>query len=427
MKTVFLFVDKPTFIGDLLKTQYLSYLASKFKVVVFTNHANDETASDFGYRKHSNISYIRWQIRNQKLLDIMKFLRFSCTREFDHLTTTRHLRNRRGQDGSKTLLRIISAPFGWLITSRFLYKIESFLVKGLPEFLNYTKQYKPDLVLTSTPGLNNFEAEAILLSNKAGIPTVAVNCGWDNLTTRSTRVRPTKYLIAWHEPMRQEAIRIHNFLPDRVFVSGPMRYDYYVTKEEKAITRGNFLRSKNLNPKYKTILYTTQKNHFFEEAFIHQLIDLRDESKIPYTNILIRVHPLASPNRYKKFSDIKDVYLDRPEKMLSDDDLVNLKYLISYSDLNINYSSTISLEAMLFDKPVINYYEPSLKSFELNHYFPLVEAKAVQLINNGKLELAEAINEYLDNPDKDAEKRKNWPLFISPSGTVFPTSETLIY
>ncbi len=421
MKTVFLFVDKPTFIGDILKTQYLPYLASKYRVIVFTNHASQDNIQKFGYPDLPNIFYIHWQPKNQKLLDTMKFLRFSCTREFDHLATTRHFRNRRGQDGNKTWLRIISTPFFWLLTSNFLYRLELVFLKGVPEFLDYVKKYQPVLVLTSTPGLNNFEAEAILLANKVGLPTVAANCGWDNLTTRATRVRPAKYFIAWHEPMKKEAIEIHKFKAQNVFISGPIRYDYYVTGKQKGVSREDFLQSKGLNEKYKTILYTTQKAHLFEEAFIKKLIELRNENKIPYVNILIRIHPLASPNRFQEFASIKDVCLYRPNKTLADEDLMSLKYSLMNSDLNINYSSTISLESMFFDKPVINYYEPSLKSFELNHYAPLIESKSVRLIDNDKAELASVVKDYLEHPEHDSEKRRKM------SDVYFPFQDGLSY
>ncbi len=414
MRTIFLFVDKPTFIGDLLKTEYLNYLSSKYRVIVFTRKADQNSAASLGYVTPPNVTYIKWQPENDRFLGWMKFIRFSCSREFDHLTTTKHFRNRRGQDGNNTLLRVLSRPLAPILNSKLFFWLERLAVKRSPKFEEYLRLYKPSLMLVSTPGLNNFEAEAILLAKKYKLTSVAVNCAWDNLTTRVTRVRPVDYFLAWHEPMRQEAIEIHHFNPSHVFVSGPIRYDYYVTEEKNGVIREKFLESKNLDPQYKTILYTTQKNHFFEEAFIRVLIGLRDEGQIPYTNILVRVHPLASPNRYKEFSGIKDVCLDRPDQTLADDDLLNLKHSLLYSDLNINYSSTISLEAMLFDKPIINYREPSLKSFELNHYLPLVQNKTIRLINNDKLELKAAINDYLKNPGLDSENRQKLAKLYFP-------------
>lgn len=405
MRTVFLFVDKPTFIGDLLKTQYIECLALKYRVVVFTKNLDQIAAAQAGCRQSPNIIYIKWQPRYDRFFGAMKFIRFSCISEFDHLATMKHYRNRRGQDGNN-LLRILSRPFAKLLTSRFFFRLEKFLIRKPKEFAEYCRHYNPALLITATPGLNNFEVEAILLAKKFGIPSVSVDCAWDNLTTRATRVRPTDYFFAWHEPMRWEAVNIHGFKVERVFVPGPIRFDYYVCKDSNAPSREAFLESKGLNPKLKTVLYTTQKAHLFEESFLRRLIDLRIKKLIPYTNIFIRVHPLAAPGRFEEFRGLPDVCVEQPEKIMPDDELNNLKYTLIYSDLNVNYSSTMSLEAILFDKPVINYFEPSLKSFEINHYKPLVDAGAVKLINDSERELSAAVTDYLNNPSLDSEKRR---------------------
>lgn len=421
MKTIFLFVDKPTFIGDLLDTSYLPYLASKYKVIVFTREVDQREAAARGYHQSPNITYMKWQIENNRLLGAMKFFRFSCIREFDYLITTQYIRNRRGEDGNSSLLRIASRPFAWLFTSKFFNFIENLLMRRSSKFSEYCRTYQPSLVITATPGLNNFEAEAVWLAKKAGLPTAAVDCAWDNLTTRVTRVRPTDYFFAWHEPMRQEAIKIHGLSPERVRVTGPLRFDYYFTKELQQPTREEFLQSCGLDPKLPAILYTTQKAHLFEDDFLRNLIRMRNEKQIPYASIFIRVHPLARPGRFQEFEKLKDVFVDRPTEVMSSADLRHLKYSLMYADLNINYSSTISLEAMAFDKPVINYFEPSLKSFELNHYKPLLEMKALKLVYDTKNELAKAIRDYLEDPSIDREAR-NTVLNI-----YFPFRDGLCY
>ena len=293
MKTVFLFIDKAHFISDLLSTNYICYLSSKYKVVLFTRDIDQKKAYENNYFQSPNLTYLKWKPKNSTLLDLMKFIRFSCIREFDYLDTVKLYRKRRDQDNEKTLLRFISKPFAFFLTANFFNKVESFFCKGSREFAGYCKKYNPILTLVATPGINNFEAEAIILSKKYDIKTVSIDCNWDGLTTRATRIRSPDYFIAWHEPMRQEAIKIHHYDPNRVFVSGPVRFDYHFTREEYILSHEEFLISKGLDPKYKTILYTTQKGHLFEEGFVKNLIYLRDSGLIPYVNIFLRVHPVA--------------------------------------------------------------------------------------------------------------------------------------
>lgn len=405
MRTVFVFVDKPTFIGDLLRTQYINYLATKFRVVVFTKKLDSEIARQKGYFQSPNVVYVRWQPEHDSLLGRMKLIRYSCIREFDGLATMKHYRKRRGEDGEKSLLRQLSRPLAFLLTSKFFNKLELLLIGRSKKFADYCAKYSPELLVTATPGLNNFEAEGILLAKKFNIPSVAADCGWDNLTTRATRVRPADYFFAWHEPMKKEAIEIHGWPKEKVFLPGPLRFDYYFVDSGKEPSREEFLKSKNLDPNLKTILYSTQKAHLFEEEFIRKLIDLREKKSIPHTNILIRVHPLAAPTRFQEFVGLANVCVERPDSIMESADLLNLKSSLRHTDLNVNYSSTISLEAIAFDKPVINYFEKSLGSFEHNHYKPLLDMKALKLVYDTKDELAKAIRDYLEDPSIDREAR----------------------
>ena len=413
MKTVFLFVDKPAFLGDLLNTGYIKHLADKYYVVVFV-YKSGVWAKDLNYFQSPNITYVDWKIENAKLFGAMKFVRFSCIREFDHLKTAQYYRKRRGQDSDNTLLRIISKPLAGLFTSSFFYKLELLFIKKSRLFNSYVEKYKPSLVIVATPGLNTLEAEAVLLARKHGIKSVSVDCNWDGLETRVTRVRPTDFFIAWHEPMKKEAVSIHHFNPAKVFVSGPVRFDYHFSSDAKIQSREDFLGSKKLNPANKTILYSSQKGHLFEEAFLKKLIALRASGAIPYGNILVRVHPVAKTGRFGEFSGLADVHMEKPPEVMAVPDLINLRQSLLYCDININYSSSISLEAILLDKPVINYIEPGMPIYDYDHYRPLVEAGAVRLVSQNQDDLARAINGYLDNPGLDRENRKETAKIYFP-------------
>ena len=91
---------------------------------------------------------------------------------------------------------------------------------------------------------------------------------------------------------------------------------------------------------------------------------------------------------------------------MSYQDLLNLKHSLKYSDLNINYASTISIEACIFDKPVINigFIDRFKLAYEFNHYRPIYESGAVRLAKTDD-ELADLINIYLEKPVLDREAR----------------------
>lgn len=409
MKTVFLFVGKPVFFGDFLNTGYIKYLSDKFNVVIFIPKNEGGWAQGLDYFHSPSITYVNWKIENTKLLDLMKYVRFSCIREFDHLHTIHYHRNQRdpNQDTNNTLLRIVSKPFSGWLSNNFFYKLELLLLKRSPIFCSYLKKYKPALVLVATPGFNHLEAEGLLLAKKYGVKSVSVDCNWDGLTSRVTRLRPTDYFIAWHEPMKKEAVEIHHFDPAKVFVSGSIRFDHHFNNSILIQSKEEFLRSKGLDPKNKTIFYSAQQGHLFEAIFLKKLIDLRDSGDIPYVNVFVRDHPLAvsKPGRFSKFLGLSNVHVEKPAEVMTSSDLTDLIQALRCCDININCSSSVSLEAILADKPVINYIERSKPIFDYDHYRPLVKMGAVKLIESDPVDLARAVNAYLADPGLDRPSR----------------------
>ena len=94
----------------------------------------------------------------------------------------------------------------------------------------------------------------------------------------------------------------------------------------------------------------------------------------------------------------------------------NLLATLKYSDIFINVASTITIEAILFDKPVINVafdgyeHKPAWESVaryykEYTHYLDIVRTGGV-MVAGAAGELIEAINKYLINPRADEEGRR---------------------
>ncbi len=96
-----------------------------------------------------------------------------------------------------------------------------------------------------------------------------------------------------------------------------------------------------------------------------------------------------------------------------DEDIKDLRGLLMYSDLNINMCSTMSLDFMIFDKPVINtvfgnkengLYDDQL-FLNYDHYKKVVESGAV-VIAKTEEELIIAINSELKIPMQRLKQRK---------------------
>lgn len=418
MKTVLLAVPHYVFASDLLRTNYIKYLSEKYRVVVLSPLFDGEEAKKRGYWQSPNVTYQKWELENVALWDRMKFWRIAFVNEFDYLASIRHFYKRPNYKDSwkRRLARTFGLPFKKFLTADFFTRLEQKKIKPSPIFEEIVKNRNVELLITATPGFSPFEAEMIHLAKRAGLPSVAMNFTWDNLTMNSKHIRKTDYLIAWNEVMKKEASDVHNYLPEKVFVSGTPRFDPYFDDSDAMVGAGKkdpgrskFLKSKGLNPDYKTIFHTTvTKAYPFQKKYINDLIKLRDSKKIPYVNLLIRTHPLDLIENYSEFKDIPDFCIEKSGKEveMSYDDLLNLKYSLKYTDVNINYASTITIEACIFDKPVINigYLDRFALAYEFDHYRPIYESGAIKLAKTDE-DLPRMINLYLENPSRDHDQR----------------------
>ncbi len=415
-KTVFLCIPHYIFTSDLLRTHYIEYLASRYRVVVLTSMLDEAAAKAGGYFQSPGVTYIKKPLEHPKLWDRFKFLRISLVNEFDYLASVRHFYKRPNYKNNwkRRLARLLGLPFKKWLTADFFTGWESRKLPDSGRFLELVKEYNPALILTATPGFDSWEAEMIIWAKRAGIPSVAVNFTWDNLTMNAKHIRKTDYLICWNDAMKREAEAIHHYPPERVFVSGTPRFDPYFEKEPKPISREEFLRSKGLDPNKKTIFHTTVTRAYpFQKKYIRDLLALRAAGRIPGVNIFIRIHPLDLPENYREFSGAPNLCIEKAGAQydgkveMSRGDLLNLKHSLQYTDVNINYASTITIEACIFDKPVINigYLDSFALAYEFNHYEPISKSGAVRIAKTDN-DLPELINEYLTHPDRDQEARR---------------------
>jgi hypothetical protein len=96
-------------------------------------------------------------------------------------------------------------------------------------------------------------------------------------------------------------------------------------------------------------------------------------------------------------------------------DIQFLANLVRYSDININFGSTMSLDFAVNDKPVVNSsFDVAASSFgmpaydfcmQFDHYRPVAELGASRFAKSAD-EFADAVNLYLQNPAADRDGRR---------------------
>ena len=172
--------------------------------------------------------------------------------------------------------------------------------------------------------------------------------------------------------MADEAMKLHGYPANKMEITGPVQYDRFMMPLPQ--TREEFLKSLNLDPSKKTILFAggVNINHYFDiyRVFVEQKAKVWRE---PF-NFIVRPYPhpklMGSPawavleNLFKQ----SGAYISNPGSIDASGDRTaefrvdlafdegpdELNYLLRYSDVMVNYFSTISLEAAICDLPTIH-------------------------------------------------------------------------
>ncbi|KAF0119082.1 MAG: hypothetical protein FD151_2075 [bacterium] len=138
---------------------------------------------------------------------------------------------------------------------------------------------------------------------------------------------------------------------------------------------------------------------------------------------MIRLHPKDKYSYYEKFEDKPCLVIQRPGRPAQTndswnptrEDMYGLAELMNYSDVVINVASTITIDAVAFDTPVINvafdgyktkpYKDSCKRYYDYDHYKNIVKTGGVKIAYSIG-ELIDYTNLYLKNPSIDAEGRK---------------------
>ncbi len=422
MQTIFLFIPQYVYASDLLRTRrFLEALGGRFRVFVFAPPVL--LSGGEPYARVQNVEYIAWPLQRPKFWILFgKFLRFSLIRTYDFEPVVQRRRAKGMGDWRRSVLRALShgVPRRWM-TNDFFTSLETALYPRSREFEALVARYRPLLVATPTPGFTHYCAEALILAKKAGLPTVAVDFSWDNLHNGGVHFRRPDYLIVWNENIKQVAVAEYGMRVDHVFVSGIIRFDHYSRAVDGEMERDVFLRSKGLDPREKTVLLTTVTagNYTEEPRVLADLIAARERGVFPgYPNIFVRMHPKEYVRTFEPFmrGSIRNFHIERggtprPAVLrstieLTMRDLVNLKDTLRHADVVVNYASTMTLEAFVFDRPVVNIGYPKEFScaYTFRHYKPIVDADAVRLAGSFE-ELCAHIRAYLADPSLDRAER----------------------
>jgi hypothetical protein len=342
----------------------------------------------------------------------------------------------------------------WKISAYIFYTIMLRQVPAMGEFLLWSERmlYKTkvhsevisqqNITCVLTPGMGNYRFEYsgqfALEAQSLGLPVFSAITNYDNVVNMGFRGFNPSCLAVWSQQMADDVMHLHRVPANKIEITGPIQYDRF--KQPLPLSREAFLKSIGLDPSRKTILVAGGINitRYFEiySIFVENGSNL---FSTPY-NLIIRPYPhealLQSPGWkiLRKLFKEKQIYLSVPEPVdknekqtqeLSQDLFFEeahdeLSYLLPYSDVMVNYFSTIALEAAICDLPVIHV---GYDLYTYGHRFNLTTSfQQRQTHNKRKLRIAASrvaknesdliryVTMYLENRALDSEARKEYAV-----------------
>ena len=262
------------------------------------------------------------------------------------------------------------------------------------------------------------------------LKTASFIFSWDNLASKGRMAANFDYFLVWSDLMKKELLHFYTSVkPGNVEVAGTPQFEPYVLDRYQS-TKEVFQEKFDLDALKTTICFScgdisTSKN---DELYIETIANAILSNQIQDVNLLVRTSPAEDPIRFaaiaQKFPFIKWNYpkwvLSRKghqeewsQRVPSVEDVVDLRNILEFSDLNINMLSTMSLDFMQFGKPVINtvfgnkingLYDDQ-RFLNYDHLVNVVNSKATKIAKNEN-ELIECIDLYITNPNLDNENRE---------------------
>lgn len=417
MKTIFLTIFEGVEVKNILRTPILSTLLKEenIKIVLFTR---SQEKVDF-YKKEFNdpriiFEVVLWQSKS-RLDDFFSKLKFVLLR-----TETTNLKRRLVCQYEKKYIRFISGKIlNFLLAWSFVRKLArffDFLLVRDDTFKVFFDKYNPTTVFMA----HLFDEPEIAMlreAKKRNVRTVGFINSWDKVTSRCIlRLLPQK-IIVFNEIVKKELIDLNEVKKEDIYVSGLPQYDFLYS--EIVTTRTDFFKKINIDPNKELVVYASMGRAFSTSDWdmIDFLYSLKLSGKLKKDfEVLVRFQPndFVDEEEIKKRPNLK---YDMPGKRFGskrgvdwDMDFVELSHLhdtLNYMSVLVCYASSISIDAAVLDKPIINIdFEIKENKFLIKsptqyyksmHYKNALDTGAITLVKS-KEELISALNSYFLNP-----------------------------
>ncbi|MCE9644892.1 MAG: hypothetical protein K8S20_02750 [Chloroflexi bacterium] len=326
----------------------------------------------------------------------------------------------------KTIIYLLANRFS-LSTLSFLENELSIWLKPTSDFDELFDRIKPDLVFNCSHIHAPRGELPVRIAHKMGIPTAAFIFSWDNLSSRGRILPPYDHYLVWHQSMHDQLLKLYpSIKPEMVTIAGTPQFDFHFN-QRFLLSREEICGILGLDPLRPFILYTTGMDQDFPEEYRHvqSVINILQEIDLKKAQLVVRAYAKGTSAEMKDLAwqSIPSVVFPPilwDEKWFTPayEDLSIYTSLLHHCSLGINPASTVSLELLMLDKPVINIgFDPPgsnlphclrwKRHIDFDHYQVVAESGAV-MIAYSQQDMKEMIKCALNFPGEFKEKRKDF-------------------
>jgi len=326
--------------------------------------------------------------------------------------------------GLKAFLGRLILP--WFSRGGSPYALSDRLVSH-PHMEQLFDRHDPALVVAANPGLVFAEVPLFRTARRRNVRLMVIDASWDNFTNKLLPVRQADRLVVWNDIMKAQAVTIHGYRPEAVCVAGAPQFDVHFRPQVRA-TREEFFRRVGADPSRKLIVLTTTPRSLYRhhDHVLRALAAAIAGGELANAQVLVRLHPRDEVDAYQEFANTPHVIVEKPFRstVTVADGLAidvmpehqrHLGDTLCHADVVVNVASTITIEACIFDTPVVNicfdgpeaspYVRSATRYYSFTHYVNITARNAVRVAKS-PAEMVQWVGRYLNDPALDAAGRR---------------------
>jgi len=321
-------------------------------------------------------------------------------------------------------------PFFPSIRKRFKQKESSYLKDERATAL--IKKLNPKLVVSTYP-INYLESKFLYAAKQAGVSTLIHLLSWDNITSKGIFPVIPDQFIAWGPVMQEELKEYYNLDEDKIHVCGVPHFDQHIEVKDTDNYKEVLLDLK-LNPEKPYIFIAMSAPRFAP----HEIDIVEWLAKSVSKNVfgsdlqlVIRPHPqnvqgsLGDKRWLKRLDKLSSprVAIDYPTLVdskvrwsMRKSDMLRLSNLLAGCKVCLNSGSTVSIDALMMDKPVVMtsfdgdkklyYWKSARRLVDYIHLKKFVAMGGATVVHSYE-DLQQELMRYLLYPNHELNKRQH--------------------